>query len=324
MKARLSNTSPRTAVALLGVLVLAFGLAACGGSSEPSGQTLVNDTFSSHTPIESAKLDLSLSFTPIGSGASSSKALTLSLSGPFENAGPSKLPHFSLNVALDAGGHPIQAGATATGTQLFVELGGSWYEAPEATYKAIEQGYAQATKSSGSRSTFSSLGIEPGKWLTNPSNQGTTTVAGTETYHVSADVNTNAFLKDVSKLSQAAGPIGSTVPGLSALSPSAMSELGRAIHSAHVDIYTGKSDHLLRRLELTAKVGSTTQTQAFLNGASEAEVKLQLQFAELNQPQSISAPSHPKPFSQLLPALEQVLGALQQGSGSGSGSMLGG
>lgn len=321
MNARLSNTSLRPAVALLAVLALVFGVAACGGSSGPSGQTLVNDTFSSHTPIESAKVDLSLSFTPIGSGASSSKALTLSLSGPFENAGPSKLPHFSLNVALNAGGHPIQAGATATGSQLFVELGGSWYEAPEATYKAIEQGYAQATQNSQSRSTFSSLGIEPRKWLTNPSNEGTTNVAGTQTYHVSADVNTNAFLEDVSKLAQSAGPVGSAVPGLSALSPSAVSELGHAIHSAHVDLYTGKSDHLLRRLELTAKVGSTTQTQAFLNGASEAEVKLQLQFAELNQPQTITAPPHPKPFSQLLPALEQVLGALQ---GTSSGSSLGG
>jgi hypothetical protein len=322
VNARLSNTSLRAAVALLGALALAFGVAACG-SSGPSGQTLVNDTFSSHSPIESAKVDLSLSFTPTGSGASSSKALSLSLSGPFQNAGPSKLPHFSLKVALNAGGHPIQAGATATGSQLFVELGGSWYEAPEATYKAIEQGYAQATKGSQSRSTFSSLGIEPRKWLANPSNEGTTNVAGTETYHVSADVNTNAFLQDVSKLSQSAGPVGSSVPGLSALSPSAVSELGHAIHSAHVDIYTGKSDHVLRRLELTAKVGSTTQTQAFLNGASEAEVKLQLQFAELNQPQDIAAPPHAKPFSQLLPALEQVLGTLQQSSG-GSGSPLGG
>lgn len=297
---------------LLGTLALALGVAACGGSSGPSGQTLVNDTFSSGKPIESAAINLSLSFTPTGSGASSSKALSLALSGPFENAGPGKLPHFSLKVSLDAGGHPLQAGATATGSKLFVELGGSWYETPEATYKAIEQGYAQAAKSSQPRSTFASLGIEPSKWLTNPSNEGTTTVAGVQTYHVSSDVNTSAFLEDLSKLSQAAGPVGSSVPGLNALTPSAVSELGHAIHSAHVDLYTGKSDHLLRRLELTAKVGSTAQTQSFLNGANEAEVKLQLQLADLNQPQSIVAPANAKPFSQLVPALEQVLGTLQQ------------
>jgi hypothetical protein len=321
VSARLSNTSPHAAVALLGALALAFGISACG-SSGPSGQSLVNDTFSAHTPIESAQVDLSLSFTPTGSGASASKGLSLSLSGPFQNSGPSKLPHFSLKLALNAGGRPINAAATATGSQFFIELGGSWFVAPEATYKAIEQGYAQATKSATSRSTFSSLGIEPSKWLNKPSNSGTVTVGGVQTYHVSSDVNTSAFLQDVSKLSQSAGPLGSSIPGVSALTPTAISELGHAIHSAHVDIYTGKSDHLLRRLELTANVSSTSQTQALLNGAGEANVKLALQLAELNKPQSIAAPPNPKPFSQLLPALQQLLGSLQ--SGAAGSSTLGG
>lgn len=317
MSAPLSNTSSRAAVALLGALVLAFGVAACG-SSGPSGQTLVNDTFSGHTPIESGQIALSLSFAPTGTGASSSKRLSLILSGPFQNAGPGKLPRFALKLGLNAGGHPIDAAATATGSQFFIQLGGGWFVAPESTYKAIEQGYAQATKSTKSRSTFSSLGIEPSKWLSKPSNSGTTTIAGVQTYHVSSDVNTNAFLQDVSKLSQSTGPLGSSVPGVSALTPAAIDELGHAIHSAHVDIYTGKADHLLRRLELTATVGSTAQTQALLNGATEADVKLALQFAELNNPQTISAPANPKPFSQLLPALQQLLGSLQQGAGAGS------
>lgn len=313
MSARLSNTGLRAAVALLSSFALVFGLAACG-SSGPSGQTLVDDTFSSHTPIESAKIDLSLSFTPVGAGATPSKALSLTLSGPFQNSGQGKLPRFALNVGLTAGEHPIQAAATATGSKLFIQLGGSWFVAPEETYKAIEQGYAQATKSTPSGSAFSSLGIEPRKWLTKPSNEGTTAIAGEPAYHVSADVNTASFLRDVSKLSQSAGPLGSSVPGLSALTPTAVSELGSAIHSPHVDLYTGKSDHLLRRLEFSARMSSTSQTQALLNGATEANVKLQLQFAQLNKPQVFSSPVHPKPFSQLLPALQQLLAQLESGA----------
>jgi hypothetical protein len=319
VSARLSNTSLRAAVAPLAALALGLGVAACG-SSGPSGQTLVNDTFSSHTPIESGQVQLSLSITPTGTGASPSKALSLSLSGPFQNAGPSRLPHFALKLGLNAGGRPIQAGVAATASQFFIELGGRWFVAPEATYKAIEQGYAQATKGSQSRSTFSALGIEPRKWLSKPSNEGTATVAGVTTYRVSANVDTNAFLQDVSKLSQSAGPLGSTVPGVSALTPSAVSELGHAIHSAHVDVYTGKADHLLRRLQLTASFGSTSQTQALLNGASEAVLKLALQFAELNKPQAIAAPAHPRPFSELLPALQQLLAGLQSGA-AGAGSL---
>lgn len=318
MKALPSNTSLRTAVALLGAFLLALGVAACGGSSGPSGQTLVNDTFSSHTPIESGKIDMALSFTPTGAGASASKALSLHLSGPFQNAGAEKLPHFALALALDLGGQPVQAGATSTGSKFYVQLGSNWFVAPQATYNAIQEGYAQASKNNASRSSFSSLGIEPRSWLTEPSNQGTTTVAGTPVYHVSAGVDTKAFLKDVSKLSQSTGSLGASVPGLSALTPSAAAEMEHAIHNAHVDIYTGKTDHILRRLELTAKVSSTAQTQSLLNGASEADVKLALQFAELNQPQQITAPTHPKPFSQIASMLQQLLGQLQGAAGSSS------
>jgi hypothetical protein len=324
LSARLSNTTFRAAVALLAAPALACGLAACGGGSGPSASSLVNDTFSSRAHIESGQVDLSLALAPSGSSASA-KSLSLHLSGPFQNAGASKLPHFSLKLDLNAGGHPIQAGATATGSQFFVELGGTWFVAPEATYKAIEQGYAQATRSASSaktRSTFASLGIEPGKWLSSPSNAGSATVAGTPTYHVTSDVDTAAFLRDVSRLSQSSGAL-SSVPGASVLSPSSISELGKSIHSAHVDVYTGKSDRLLRRLDLTASISSTSQTQSLLGGASSAQLTFQLLLSKLNEPQAIAAPAHPRPFSELLPALQQLLGSLQ-GTSSGASSSLGG
>jgi hypothetical protein len=311
--ARLSNTIAKTAVALLGAALVAWTLAACGGSSQPSATSLVNDTFSSRTNIESGQVNLSLALAPTGAAASS-KSLSLRLSGPFQNAGAGKLPHFALKLALDAAGHPIQAGATATGSQLFVELEGSWFVAPSATYTAIEQGYAQATKSassSKSRSTFASLGIEPRKWLSKPSTVGTTTVGGETVYHVTAGVDTGAFLHDVSKLSQSGGAIGTGVPGASAISPATISELAKSIKSAHVDVYTGKRDHLLRRLALVASLASTPQTQSLLSGASSAQVTLDLQLSHLNQAQKISAPSNPRPFSELLPALQQLFGALQ-------------
>jgi hypothetical protein len=315
VKTRLSNTSLRPAVALLGALSLALGVAACGGSSQPSAQSLVNDTVSARSHIESGEVDLSLSLSPTGSATA--KPVSLRLNGPFQNAGAGKLPHFSLKLGLDLAGKRIQAGATATGAQLFVQLGGAWFVAPESTYKAIEQGYAQATKASaGQQSSFASLGIEPRKWLSNPSTAGTATVGGVTTYHVSSDVDTAAFLQDVSKLSQSTGSLGSAIPGASALTPSAIAELGKAIHAAHVDIYTGKSDHLLRRLDVTATISSTPQDQSLLGGASSAGVAFHLLLSKLNEPQSIAAPPKPRPFSELLPALQQLLGSLQGATGS--------
>jgi len=322
VRARLHKTTPRAAVALLGALVLAGLLSACGSSS-PSAQSLVNDTFSSHSSIESGQVDLSLGVSAAGS-KSSTKPLSVRLSGPFQNAAAGRLPRFSLQASLTAAGHTLQAGATSTGSGLFVELAGTWFAAPESTLHALQQGYEQATKKASSakvRSAFASLGIEPAHWLSNPVNAGTATVGGVATYHLTADLNTAGFLADVSKLSQSGGALGlsSSVPGASSLSPTVVSELAKSVKSAHVDIYTGKSDHLLRRLDLIASVTGTPQTQSLLGGLSSATVTLQLRFTDLNKPQTIAAPANPKPFSELLPALQQLLGALP-GAGSSAGS----
>jgi hypothetical protein len=325
LRALLKNTTLRTAVALLAIGLGACLVSACGGAPG-SAQSLLDETFSGHTQIESGNIKLSFALGAAGQSAAT-KPLAVRLSGPFQNAGAGKLPHFALQLQLSAAGHALQAGATSTGSALFVELAGAWFSTPESTYKALEQGYAQATKTASTakvRSTFSSLGIEPGRWLSNPTELGTTTVAGVQTVHLTASVNIPAFLADVSKLSQAGGSLGlgSSVLGAGAgngaLSPSAITELAKSIKSAHVDVYSGQSDHLLRRLEVSATVTATPQTQALLGGLSTADIKVLLEFSELNKPQTITAPSNPQPPSQLLPALQQLVGVLQ-GASSGSG-----
>jgi hypothetical protein len=327
--ALLKNTIVRTAVALLAVIACACLLGACGGAAG-SAQSLLDETFAGHTQIESGNVNLSFAVVAAGS-KTSTKPLQVSLSGPFESAGAGKLPRFALQLQLNAASHTLQAGATSTGSALFVELAGTWFSTPESTYKALEQGYAQATKTVSNakvRSTFSSLGINPGHWLSDPTKAGTTTVAGESTIHLTANVNIPAFLGDVSKLSQAGGALGlgSPVPGAGeggTLSPTVVTELAKSIKSAHVDIYTGQDDHLLRRLEVDAVVSGTPQTKAIIGGLSTADVKVKLEFSDLNKPQTITAPSNPESSSQLLPALQQLVGVLEgAGSGSSSGTTL--
>ncbi|MFZ1155884.1 MAG: hypothetical protein WAN93_13380, partial [Solirubrobacteraceae bacterium] len=81
----------------------------------------------------------------------------------------------------------------------------------------------------------------------------------------------------------------------------------------------GQNDHLLRRLEVTATVSATPQTQALLGGLSTANIKVLLEFSDLNKPQTIVAPNNPQPSSQLLPAVQQLVGVLQGVSSSNSG-----
>jgi hypothetical protein len=326
VRALSKNTTVSVAVALLCAILAAGLLSACGGSSGDP-QALLNDTFSSPKQIESGKVDLSLSLGAAGSSAAT-KSLALHLSGPFENAGAGKLPRFGLQLGVSAAGHTLPVGATSTGSALYVELAGTWFSLPQSTYTALQQSYAQATRrASGAkvRSTFASLGIEPGKWLSDPAEAGTATIDGVETIHLTATINVAGFLTDVSKLSQAGSALGfsSAVPGASLFTPSAIGELAKSVKAANVNIYTGKSDHLLRRLELDATVSSNSQTKAILSGLSSADVKLLLEFSNLNQPQTIAAPSKPESSSQMFPALEQLLGTLEGAAGeSGSSGAL--
>lgn len=325
LRALLKNTHLRVAVALLSVICSLCLLSACSGGAPGSAESLLSDTFSGNKQIESAKVNLSFALT--GSGGDAGGApLSVSLSGPFENENPGKLPRFALVLDLSASGQAIRAGATSTGSALFIDLAGTWFSTPKSTYQALEKGYGEATKtatSSKTKSSFAALGIEPGRWLSDPRKLGSRTIDGSKTIHLGANVDISAFLADVSKLSQSGGAlgVGSALGGAGALSTNVLSELGKSVKSAHVDIYTGESDHLLRRLELGAVVSATPQTQAALNGLKTAKVKLKLEFSDLNQPQAISAPSNPQPASELLPSLQQLLGGLQGVGGSSSSSV---
>ncbi len=325
LRAFSKNTIIRVSVALLVLSALVCLLVACGGASG-GADSILAETFSGKTPVKSGNVKLSFAVSATGQ-STATQPLAVTLSGPFESAASGKIPRFDLQLKLTAGGQPLSAGATSTGSALYVQLAGTWFSIPSAAYTQIEEGFAKATAGSSSakvHSTFSALGIEPGRWLSEPTEAGTTTIEGVSVVHLTAAVNLPAFLADVSKLSQAGGSLAGGSLGLGSsgagesLSPAALGELTKSIKSAHVNVYTGQSDHLLRRLEVTASLTGTPQTQTLLGGLSSANLKVLLEFSSINQPQTISAPPNPEPASQLLPALQQLVGALQGAGGSSS------
>jgi hypothetical protein len=325
VRALFDNTKLRLVVAApVFATVGVIALTGCSGSGGEDPQSLLSATFSAGaSQIESGRIDLSVSLSASGSGAQA-KPLSVLLTGPFQSPGQGRLPRFDLKLDASAGGHGIGAGAIATGSALYVQLGGAWFSTPASTYKAIEEGFAKASAQASTgkvRSTFSALGIDPARWLSNPSNAGTASVGGVNTVHLTADVNVPAFLADVSKLSQAGSRLGLSgpLPGAASISSSVIDELAKSIHGARVDVYTGKDDHRLRRLEVHATVSGTAQTQSLMGGLSSAQVKLLLEFSDLDQPQRIAAPANPQPASQLLPALQALIGGL---SGATTGSTL--
>ncbi len=76
-------------------------------------------------------------------------------------------------------------------------------------------------------------------------------------------------------------------------------------------MWTGSSDKTLRRLAISLKLPITGQLSQLLGGLSSAQFSLSMQYANLNQPQTITAPSSVAPFSQFQTKLRSLLAALQ-------------
>jgi hypothetical protein len=326
VKAHPPNTSRRAVVAPRRTLALALAgllaclLAACGGGS-PDAASLVRDTFTAHKPIESGRIDLGFSLSPVSAAGSTVAAqpFALRVQGPFQSLASGRLPRFALALTLTSAGHTLQAGATSTAGQLFVKLAGAYFAVPASTVQALAQSYARATRTSSSaasQSTFAALGLDPGEWLVHPRVAGSVDIAGVQTTHVSGQLDVGRFLADAEKLAGADGALGleAGTPGLSLLSAAGIKALEGAVHTARMDVYTGALDHLLRRLSVSAVISSTPQTRSLLGGLSRASLVLTLQFAGLNQPQAIAAPSNPQPIDKLLGALERLGLALGAGA----------
>lgn len=313
-------------VALLLAVCTAAVVAACGGGT--GAQALLSDTFQSGKPIESGNIDLSFSLSGKGSSAVE-HPLKVHLSGPFEGNGAKKLPKFALKVDLEVAGRTLTAGIASVASKFYLELEGAAFVAPDSTAKALEKGYAEATRAaSGSKSSFATLGIEPGRWLKEPVEKGEATIDGEKTIHIEAAVDSARFLKDVSRLSGATGSLSAATGQASGLlSPKLVSSLAKSIASAHVDVYTGASDHLLRRLVLDAKLKPDAEASTALQGITSADLSIDLTLSSVNKPQHIVAPADAKPLSQLLGTLQSLgfvesagQGAAGAGAAGSSGS----
>ena len=322
------------------MVVAAVALAACGSSGSGSSgnpNTLLSQTFSGTHKVTSGNLDLSLTIDPAGSSTINGP-ITLSFGGPFQTRGSGKLPESNFTVSASALGRGVSLGIISTGTSGYVTLQGTSYQMPQSTFQKLESSFGQIASSSGGSSgssTLSKLGIQPLHWLTHPTVIGTENVGGAQTTHIHAGVNVPALLSDLNTVLQRASSLGVSGSSTlrSGLPASTQAKVAAAIKNPSVDVWTGTSDHTIRRLTIALTLPVTGKTSSALGGMSSADLNLTMQYADLNQPQTIVAPTSVQPFTQFqakvsafVQQLQGAAGSLLGGSSSGgtSGSASGG
>jgi len=325
----------RTVITGLILVVLAsLALAACGSSSDSSESpgTLLNQTFTGTHKVTSGVLNLTLTIDPSGSSTLGGP-ITLRFGGPFQTRGAGKLPESNFTVSASALGRSLALGILSTGTSGYVTLQGTSYQMPQATFQKLESSFAQlATTGSTSQGsgTLGKLGIHPLKWLTHPTNLGTETVGGAQTTHIHAGINVPVLLNDlntfIEKASSASGASAASKLK-SGLSASTRQKIAAAIRNPSVDVWTGTSDKTVRRLTIGLTVPVTGSLSTQLGGVKSADIGLTMQYANLNQPQKITAPASVRPFSEFQTKVNAFIQSLQGaaagaigGSSTGSGS----
>lgn len=297
--------------------------------STSSATSLLHAAFTGKHTLNSGDLQLSLEIVPTGS-TELTTPVTIAFGGPFQTEGSGKVPKSDFTVSGELEGHSGKLQIISTGTAGYITVDGTSYQLPAASFRKLESGLGSVSgtgstkggKASTETSLLSSLGIQPLKWLNDPRVVGQQTVSGTATTHVSAKVDVAGLLKDMNTLIANASKLGVPDAGKvkSEITPAEQAKIAAAVKSPSFDVWIGNSDKTLRKLTIAVTVPVSGELRTLLSGLSSVHVTLTVQYSDLNQPQTITAPTNVQPYKQFQ---ERVAALLEEIEGGIASSELG-
>lgn len=268
----------------LGALLLAAAavLTGCGGGGNP--KPALTQTAANLGKIRGGDLTLSLRVDPHGQGS----PFGFEVSGPFSLRTKGSLPVTDIEYTQMANGQQATARLISTGTKAYVQAGSTTYELPAAQTQELRSATADL------RSQGGLAQLDVTDWIEHPELSDGGDVGGTSTDHVHADLNTAAAVDDLLALARG---FGTAIPSLDA---SSRKRLVSATKSASIDLWTGKKDRLLRRLDIKADFGLAVPDAlaSALGTTVGAAVDFTLQIDDPNRAVHVSAPTKALPPSQ--------------------------
>jgi len=324
---------------VLCLLASLIAVSACGGDDEEDVGQLLSQTFGGGgEDVKSGRLDLSVRLNAEGL-PNVTGPVALRLSGPFESpeaAKATELPRFDFTLGFDAGGQNLAAGAVSTGDRGFLRFQNEAYAVGDDLFKQFRDGYAEQARCAeeqgdkGGGVSFATLGIDPNRWLRDARKAGEEEVGGADTIHITAGIDVPRFLEDVNRvlgrtdLRQQQDPCADepqpqpqSQPGRR-LTDAQRRQIAEAVKAARMEVWTGKEDKILRRLNVALRFDVPEAARSTSRGLTRGDVRFDLSLGAVNEEQSIKAPAGAKPLDELLARFGgQVPGLGGGGAGAG-------
>jgi hypothetical protein len=297
-------------LSLLLVALCATVAAACGGQKPDAGKVLQQTFGAGSKPIHSGRLDLHVDVD--GQALAGLPApLGLRLAGPYAGTKPGGVPKFDFTLDVRTSGGTLRLGAISTGARGWLVFQQQAYTLTGDLFRQLDQSRRQALQggrgaSAGGSSPLRSLGIDPRRWLRDPQTVGEETLVGEPVTHVRAGLDVPRLLADVQTLLGRAKTTGS--PAAATLTPQARKAIQAGVRDARVDVYSGKDDHILRRIALDVR---------YVASGRPGHLRFGMGISGINQPQAIGPPAHARPIGELSASLQQLVGTLQQQQAAG-------
>ena len=308
---------------LLCLLALAVPIVIAGCGSDDNGedpQAVLDETFNNDTRVSSGDLSVTASVNAEGDQGGN---FEFSLSGPFQGDPDNEhaIPQLDWTVTASGSGAgqsiDFTGGLVVTSDNAFVEYNDQAYEVGSEAFSQIKTAFeaqAQAQEDAGGSDAQGTIqeqcataieqaGGDPSacdfdieSWLTDLTNEGTEDVGGTDTIHVHGDADVQQILTDI-------GNLASSVPqaASSGFDPSQLSAASGAVTDASIDVYSGESDHVLRKIDVNLVIDpSALAPEGVPVPIGEITIDFAVEIDGLNEEQTVEAPSGAKPISELL------------------------
>jgi hypothetical protein len=329
----------RWSIVLLAVCACALGLVACGDDTDDASVgTILEETFGKGKEVKSGKLDMSVKLDAKGAEQLSGP-ITAKLTGPFQSSGEGDLPKFAFTAAIDLAGQQLKAGATSTGEKGFLMFQDQAYAVSDEMFKQFKDGYAEQAKCTSEQggdgnATFAALGISPRSWLVEPKKaEKSEKVGGAETTHITASIDTTKFLDDVNTVLGKADPqrqgadpckkdgesSGAKEESPTQLTDAQRKTLAESVKGARVDIWTGKDDRTMRRMNVAIDFTVPEASRRQAGGLESGKLTFDLTIGDLNEDQTIKAPEKSEPLENLIAALQSGQAPPASGGAGASG-----